>query len=79
MPPSPNGPKTEMGFVTVNAATRKRTDELAGQWGDVSHRDEKSQVEAPCRITKLTVAFLCISFPCSFPSLFSKWPLPVSM
>jgi hypothetical protein len=35
MPPSPNGPKTEMGFVTLNTGKhKKKTDELAGRWGD---------------------------------------------
>lgn len=37
MPPSPAGPKTEMGFVTLKAAagwTKKKTDKLAGRWSD---------------------------------------------
>lgn len=37
MPPTPGGPKTEMGFVTIKGAKdRKKTDQLAGRWGDVS-------------------------------------------
>ncbi len=34
MPPSPAGPKTEMGFVTLKSGDRKETDKIAGRWSD---------------------------------------------
>ena len=59
MPPTPGGPKTEMGFVTIKGAKdRKKTDQLAGRWGDVSATPRcmmQARRGAGCRFRNVSV------------------------